>query len=427
MAKLALLGGPALGAPAPEPHPRFTDQTIDRVGDLLRRGQTVGLNRNCAVIREAEAAIAAWHGVSECLGLSSGHAALHSALQGLGISTGDEVIVSPYTWGASVSCVLHAGAVPIFADVDPDTGLLDPASVEAAIGPRTAAILPVHLYGQPANLTALARIAAQHRLALIEDGSQAHGAVHAGRRVGSFGDAAGFSCMGGKLLATSEAGYLLTNSKNVYWRACLNTQHMGRAPEGDYPPELAPYVDSLVYTYRLSQLDAVLLQDQLAKLDDENAGRAWNVAALQAHLADSRVLSFPTFGPGDAPAYHMLSGNFDAAAAGVTRETWFRALRAEGVGVFAYVPSPIPTWPRLHWQTYDGPPIGWQATLCAAGVDYRQVAVPQAVAKIARSVEMGWNYLDRQPARMERLAAAFWKVEEQLDALRAWEHAEVVA
>ncbi len=425
--QLALLGGAPCGGVPQDRHPTFTDRCLERVAEHLRTGRTVGLNRSIDVIRECETAIARWQGVAECLGVSSGHAALHCALMGLEISTGDEVICSPYTWGASVSCVLHAGAVPVFADVDPVTGLLDPAAAEAAITSRTRAILPVHIYGQPANMTAICAVARRHGLAVIEDGSQAHGALHAGRKVGSFGDAAGFSCMGGKLLATSEAGYLLTPSKDVYWKACLNTQHMGRMPEGGYPDELRPFVDSLVYTYRMSQLDAVMLTEQLPKLDAEIAGRRLNVQRLREHLAGCASVSFPAYPAGDEPSYHILTMNFEPEHAGVSRTTWLQAMAAEGVGLWPYVPAPIPHWERFHWQDYRGPRIFWIDQLAQSGIDYRQVAVPNAVRKVERAMETGWNYIADEPERMERLAAAFWKVEQNLDALRAYERQQVPA
>ena len=425
--QLALLGGTAVKPPPPDKHPTFSDACIARITDHLKTGRVVGLNRTCDVVAECEAAIAAWQETSECLAVSSGHAALHCALMGLEISTGDEVIASPYTWGASVSCILHAGAVPIFCDVDPETGLLDPAAAEAAITPRTKAILPVHIYGQPANLTAFRALCDKHGLALVEDGSQAHGAIHAGHKVGSYGDAAGFSCMGGKLLATSEAGYLVTNSKDVYWKAALNTMHMGRSPEGDYPEELREYVDSLVYTYRASQLDCVMLTEQLKSLDDENAGRRRNVARFKEALADCGSVSFPTFGPKDDPAYHMLSFNFVPEHADVSRLTWLKALRAEGVGIWSYVPSPLPSWRRFRWQDDDGPAVFWTDTLRRSGVDYTAVEVPNAELKVSRSLEMGWNYIADEPQRIEALAEAFWKVERNLDALRTHERQEAPA
>jgi dTDP-4-amino-4,6-dideoxygalactose transaminase len=422
---LALLGGPALGVPQPSRHPAFEQGAIDRVVDMLERGRTVGLNRNHPEIAEAENAIAAWQGVPHCLLASSGHAALQDCLMGLEISWGDEVITTPYTWGASISCILHNNAVPVFVDVCPVTGLLDPAAVAAAITPRTRAILAVHIFGQAANLTALRAIADGHGLKLIEDGSQAHGALHAGRKVGTFGHAAGFSCMGGKLLASAEGGYMFTPDKDVYWKAALCGQHMGRSLEPDFPHErLDRYIDSLVYTYRLSPLVAVMLTEQIRKLDAEIAGRRENVRLLRAAMAGLCLFSFPDYAAGDEPSYHMLTMNVDAAAAGLAKQTVYQALRAEGVGCFQYIPSPISTWPRLHWQTYDGPKVMWTEPLRQSGIDYRSVRVPHCEQKIARSLELGWNYTVPDAAGMQRLADAFAKVEAQLPALRDWERSQ---
>ena len=308
--------------------------------------------------------------------------------------------------------------------MDPQTGLIDPQSVEQNITPRTRAILAVHIYGQPANMTALCEIARKHGLVVIEDGSQAHGALHQGRKVGTFGDAAGFSCMGGKLLASSEAGYMVTPHEEVYWKAALGGQHMGRSPEGGFPEELRPYVDSLVYTYRLNPITAVLLTEQLHKLDAENDARRRNAAWLRQELQGTQSVSFPTYPEGDEPVYHMLTMNFQPEAAGVSRDVYLQALRAEGVSIFAYVPSPIPSWNRLHWQTYDGPKVMWTETLRWAEVDYTEVQVPNCEHKIAHSLEMGWNYTRTNEVGISKLASAFLKVEENLDTLRDWERSQ---
>jgi len=419
---LALLGGEGVGAPPANRHPSFTEETLDRVVELMRQGRTVGLNKTVPEIGQAEEAIARWQGVEHCLTASSGHAALHDCLIVLEVCWGDEVITTPFTWGASISCILHNNAVPVFVDVCPDTGLLDPAKVEAAITPRTKAILAVHIFGQAANMTAIREIADRHGLVVIEDGSQAHGAIHAGRKVGTFGDAAGFSCMGGKLVATAEAGYMVTPHEDVYWKAALGGQHMGRSLEPEFPTDrLGEYIDSLVYTYRLSPLVAVMLAEQVKKIDAENDGRRRNVAMFREKMKDVRILGFPDYPQGDDPVYHMLTMNYDEEYAGVKKGTFFAAMSAEGVGCSQYIPSPIPTWPRLHWQTYDGPKVMWTEPLRHSGIDYRDVMVPGCERKIARSVEMGWNWVEPSEEKMDRLASAFAKVEQNLPALRDWE------
>lgn len=423
--RLALLGGTPSGVP-PKPHyPRFTEQARRDIDEVLRDGDMVGLGRAHPWIDAAETAIAEWHGVEHCLTTSSGHASLHAALMGLQITGGAEVITTPYTWGASTSPILYNNAVPTFADVDPDRGLLDPESVREAIGPRTEAILVTHLYGQPANLTALREIADAHGLALIEDGSQAHGARHRGRRVGAFGDAAGFSCMGGKLLATSEAGYLVTGRDDVYWNAVIScqhaggTEHAGRADEEGFPSDLRPYTDSLHLTYRLSVLNAILLVHQLAKLDEENANRIQNRDWFVAGIDGVRSVSIPEYPDGD-PVYHMVTLNFVPEHAGISKRTYLAALQAEGVPAFSYVDVPLHRLERLRAGT-QAPRTMWADRLQRTGIDYAALELPGCEAKIERSIEMSWNWIDADRPAMDRLAAAFVKVEEQLDSLRRHE------
>jgi dTDP-4-amino-4,6-dideoxygalactose transaminase len=425
--QLALMGGEPVGVVRPDRHPQFSEDAIRRVVELLRAGDMVGLSKANRSIGEAEASIADWHGVPYCLGTSTGHASLHAALIGLEIAQGDEVITSPYTWGATVSSILANNATPVFADVDPDTGLLDPRSVEEVITPRTRAILVVHIYGQPADMTSIMAIAGRHGLAVIEDGSQAHGAVHGGEKVGRFGDAAGFSCMGGKLIATSEAGYMLTRSEDVYWKACLGTQHMlgspgnsGRASDPGFPEALDRFRDSLIYSYRLSTINAVLLSEQLKSVDAQIAGRRRNVDYLKNALSGAKAVHFPDYGDGNLPAYHMLSVNVDLAYCGVSRDTYLAALQAEGVGAFVYVTSPIPSWPRLDPDS-GAPRTMWQEVVRQSGQDYASLELPGCAAKIERSIELSWNYVLPDPEKMDRLAAAFLKVEEFLPSLQRWE------
>jgi dTDP-4-amino-4,6-dideoxygalactose transaminase len=423
--KLALLGGsPAITLP-PEQFPRFSQEAIARVTQLLEEGVSVGLNKTVPEIEEAEKAIAAWQGAEFCLGTSSGHAALQSALIGLEISSGDEVITTPYSWGASVSCILHNNAIPVFTDVDSETGLMDPATIEDKITARTKAILVVHIYGQPANMVAIREIADRHNLYVIEDGSQAHGAKHQGRKVGQFGDAAGFSCMGRKLLASTEAGYMITPHENVYWKGAMGGQHMGRSPEPDFPDNLLPYTDSLAYTYRFSTVNAVLLVEQLKKIDAENEARQKNVGIFRHAMEGVESVSLPTYPEADEPVYHLLSLNFNPEKAGITRSTYLKALNAEGLNLTPYVPAPIPTWRRLQWQNYDGPKVMWLENLERHGVDYAQVEVPNCETKVARSMEMKWNYIYVDEPRIQEVASAFQKVEENLEILRDFELSEI--
>ena len=423
---LALLGGQPVGSPTPPRHPQITEEARKRVDDLLRNGPMVGLSDEHPDVGEAERTVAAWHGVPHCLTTSTGHASLHACLIGLEITDGAHVITTPYTYGGSTSPILSNNAVPIYADVDPIDGLLDPVSVEAAISPKVEAILVTHIYGQPADMTALRRIADKHGLALIEDGSQAHGARHRGRPVGSFGDAAGFSCMGGKLLGTTEAGYMVTPRADVYWNAVISTQHAGgtevpgRSSQPDFPPELAPFIDSLITTYRVSVVNAVLMAEQLKKLDSEVDGRIRNRNRLVEMLKPLRTVTAPEFSGGDKAVHHLLSLNFVPEEAGISKQTYIAALRAEGAPVFAYVAQPLHKLERLR-PTTKAPRALWMRTLAESGIDYSNLDLPGCDYKVARSIEMTWNWMHDDEAAMRRYADCFHKVEEALPELRDYE------
>ena len=420
--KLALLGGKPTGGPRQPKYPLFSKSAIRQVVDILETGRTVGLGRTNSVIGKAERAISQYHGGRHAMVVNSGHAALMTALMGLEVGPGDEVITTPYTWGASTSCILDVGAIPVFADVDPVTGLLDPKKVEPAITQKTKAILVVHLYGQPADMPALRRIANRHGLYLVEDGSQSHGATIGGEKVGNFSDAAGFSCMGGKLLATSEAGYMVTPHEEVFWKAAMMCQHYGRSAESGFPEEFKPYVDSLVFTFRLTPLVAALFPTQVRRLDAQVAVRQENAAVFGEGVRDCELVRLPRYRKGFQPSYHMLTMNFRPEKAGVRRETFSRALAAEGVGVWPYVPESIHRWRRLQWKGYEGPVPLWLDGLKRAGTDYAAQELPNCDFKVAHGLEMGWNPFFRRDLRgMRRMAEAFLKVQDQLAELRVWE------
>jgi len=422
VSKLALLGGKAeFTMPPPRVRfPSFTKRTIDAVVSRLQ-------NRRHSVLGKghpAEQRLIDYHGGGYPLLVSSGTSALTLALAALDIGPGDEVITSPYSWGATTACILHLGAIPRFTDVDPVTGLMDPATLGPLVTKATKAVLPVHIYGQASDMTGINAVARKHKLLVIEDGSQAHGALWRGRKVGRFGDASGFSCMGGKLLAATEAGYALFRRKRDYHVALMLSQHLGRRGESGFPRDLQPYFDSLFYNFRICSLAADILADQVVKLDREIEARRRNVALLREALSGSRFLSFPDYRKGCEPAYHMVTANFDFENAGVSRDTFEKAVSAEGFRLHHYVKSPIPTWPRMNWQGYDGPPAPWLRWLKEAKVDYRGLSLPKCDWKIAHAVEFGFNYLRPEPRRMKALARCVLKVEDNLEDLQRWEAAQ---
>jgi dTDP-4-amino-4,6-dideoxygalactose transaminase len=431
--RLALMGGAPAHTRRNPKYPTFTAAAFDRVRAELESGPTQGLSKGHPVIAEVEEALARYHGVPLALCTSSGHGALQSALIGLEITGGDEVLTSPYSWGASASCILHNNAVPVFVDVLPDSGLIDPDQLAGALTPRTTAILVPHLYGQPADMTRIMAFADRHGLAVIEDGSQAHGARHRGVRVGAFGQASGFSTNGVKPLATTEGGYLLAREAGPYWKATISGQHagrgelIGRASEPGFPDELRPWIDSLVYTYRPNLVTAILTLDRLPFLDDENAARARNARRLFEALDGIASVTWPRIDPEDVCAFHMVTLNFRPEVAGVSRDVYLAALNAEGVGAVGYVANGLHHSPRLS-PDWDGPRVMWTETLRRAGADPTRAELPNCDNKVANSIEIPWNIAVDDEALIASMASAFLKVEEQIDALRAWERtSEAVA
>lgn len=437
MSSLALLGGrKAVTARRRSPAwPHYSVRGIATVAMMLytARGNAIGHNR---VVKEAEAKFADYHGVRYALALSSGTGALHSALAGCGIEPGDEVITSPYSWGATTACILHHGAVPVFADVLPDTGLLDPAAVVGKITARTRAILVVHLYGQPADMPALQAIATKYHLQLIEDASQAHGAKLDGKLVGSLSDAAGFSCMTGKLLAVTEMGMLLTDDRQTYERALLLSQHSSRLIEepsehsGGLSAEYLPYADSLSYNYRATGLDCVLLMDQLPHLAGWNRTRSANRNHFVSMIGDIEFIRFPSYPANVEPVYHIATLNYDEKKAmGVTRETFLAAIIAEGVDMLTYVDQPIPLFARLQTQNENLSFAPWLPGLRNAGIRYTANDLPVCLDLTRkRAMQMRFNaFIELEPKLMQQYANAFHKVAENLPLLLERQRAELAA
>jgi len=228
-----------------------------------------------AEVSSFETAFAAYQHTTHCVGVASGTAALFLALKALGIGPGDEVITTPHTFIATVEPIIHLGAIPVFVDIDPATFNLDPNRIEAAITPRTKAIVPVHLYGQLAAMDAIMAIARRHGLFVIEDAAQAHGAEYQGRRAGAWGHAACFSFYPGKNLgAYGDGGAVCTNDPDLA-AAIAKLRDHGRTSKYAH--------DTIGYGERLDSLQAAILGAKLPQLD------GWNAARRHVPVAESRA------------------------------------------------------------------------------------------------------------------------------------------
>jgi len=213
--------------------------------------------------------------------VNSGTAALHVALLALGIGPGDEVITVAHTFVATTEAIVATGATPVFVDIDPDTCNMDASLIEPAITPRTRAILPVHLYGQPAAMDAIMDIAERHAIPVVEDACQAHGASFNGRRTGSFGAVGCFSFYPSKNLGTAgEGGIAVTDSEELAGRMRQLRDH-GQAKRYEH--------DLMGYNYRLPEMQAAVLRAKLPHLDTWNEGRRRAAAVYDSLLADVNV------------------------------------------------------------------------------------------------------------------------------------------
>ncbi|MGC9451180.1 MAG: DegT/DnrJ/EryC1/StrS family aminotransferase [Oceanipulchritudo sp.] len=382
-------------------YPSCTNEIIEAVTRQLQSGKWTRLEGAPELESEWEAYLGAGHAWF----LSSGTAALEAILLGHDIGPGDEIITTPYTWGASVAAILAIGAVPVFADIDFQTGQIDPESVKGCIGEKTRGILAVHLFGIPSPMRELAEIASEKGLLLFEDASQAHGARIGGRKVGTFGDAAAFSCMGLKPLGATEGGLAVFKSAASREKAYL----YGRHPRGMDPDRVAHLeakglLDTLQLGWRPSAISAAILSARLPRLDAENRGRRENARYLRELLEGIPGFGLPGEPPDTDPVYHLLSFIVDPAHSPHSRDGVLDRLRRAGLPAFPYIPRPVHRMKRLNPAGYEGPRVMWHPWLRHSGIDYSATSCPRAEMRAARALEFAWNFTGEDPASMEAIA-----------------------
>jgi dTDP-4-amino-4,6-dideoxygalactose transaminase len=273
-------------------------------------------------VRELEERFAAFIGVPHAVATSSGTTALHLALLGYGVGEGDEVITVPFTFIASANSILYTGARPVFVDVEESTFNIDPSLVEAAITPRTRAIMPVSLYGQPADMPAVAEIGARHGLALVEDAAQTHGAAIGDRKSGSWG-AGCFSFYPTKNMTTGEGGMITTADPELADRVRLMREH---------GMKVRYHHDTLGYNFRMTDIHASIGLAQLSKLAASNARRREIAARYDAEL--DGVIT-PAVQPGVTHVYHQYTVRV------ARRDEFAERLREREVGTGIYYPIPV--------------------------------------------------------------------------------------
>jgi dTDP-4-amino-4,6-dideoxygalactose transaminase len=273
-----------------------------------------------------EKAFASYCQAEHALGVSNGTSALHLALLAAGIGRGDEVITTPFTFIASVSAIDYTGARPVFVDIDPASFTIDPAKVEAAISPRTKAILPVHLYGRTADMDPLLEIAKRHNLVVIEDAAQAHGAEYKGRRAGSMGDLGCFSFYPGKNLGAYGEGGAVTTNNPEYARKVRTLR--------DWGAERRYHHDLKGFNYRLEGVQGAVLGVKMKYIEDWTEARRTHAARYDEFLKDS-AYALPLTPTHLRHVYHVY------AVRHPRRDALQSFLTERGIGTNIHYPIPV--------------------------------------------------------------------------------------
>lgn len=308
-------------------------------------------------VQEFEQAFAEFVDVKEAVAVSSGTAALHAALHAADIGPADEVIVPPMTFASSANCVVFQGGTPVFADVDPDTLLIDPEQVEAKLSPRTKAIVAVDYGGHPCDYDVLREIADRHGLMLVADACHALGGSYKGRPVGSLADLSTFSFHPVKHITTGEGGMITTNDRElarrmkIFRNHGITSDHHQRAHEGSWFYEMV----DLGYNYRLSDLQCALGISQLRKLSGWVARRQDVARHYDSAFAESPFIKPQKVREDVSHAYHLYVIQLNAERLGASRSDVFAALRAENIGVNVhYIPVHLHPFYRERFGTGPG-------------------------------------------------------------------------
>ncbi len=273
-----------------------------------------------------EREFASYCGVNDAVAVSSGTEALRLALLACDVGPGDEVVTTPFTFIATAEAIVHTGATPVFADITPDSYNIDPKAIEAAITPRTRAIIPVHLYGFPADMEEICRVARKHHLKVIEDAAQAHGARYKDKRVGSIGDIGCFSFYPGKNLgAYGDAGIVVTNSADVADRIRILRDH-GRREKYEH--------EHIGYNSRMDTIQAAVLRTKLAKLDSWNEKRR-TLSRTYRKLLRNVDIQLPQEDDTSVPVYHLF------VLRSPLRQSIRRTLAAADISTGIHYPIPL--------------------------------------------------------------------------------------
>jgi perosamine synthetase len=350
--------------------PLLGDEEKQAILEVIDSGQ---LAQGAKVVA-FEQAFAAFCGVKHAVATSSGTTALQTAVLAHGIAPGDEVITTPFTFIASANAVLFARGKPVFVDIDERTYNMDPGLIEAAITPRTKAILPVHIFGNPCDMEAIMDIATRHGLVVIEDACQAHGATVRGRKAGSFGVGC-FSFYPTKNITTAEGGIITTNDDELADRARLIRSHGQRKRY---------YHESIGYNFRMTEIQAAIGLVQLGKLEQFTAARRANAQYLTQKL---KGVIIPYEAPGCRHVYHQYVVRVPDG-----RDQLADYLRDSGIATGIYYPLPVHkqvAYQRLGYT--DRLPVAERMSRQVLALPVHPALTQEDLGRIVEGVNSRWS------------------------------------
>lgn len=344
--KLAILGGtPVARAKIWPAWPYVDDHVVEEVVDSIRRGIWCRIDSPNNKVAKFENEFAKLMGIKTCVATGSGTQALNTCVEALGIGPGDEVITSPYTDPGTIASILVSRALPVLADLDPESFQLDPDDVERRINNRTKALMPVHMMGQPCNMERIMEIAKKYNLKVIEDACQAHFAEYQGKKLGTIGDVGCFSFQTSKVLSCGEGGGIISNNEELMDK-CYTVHNHGTSKRGK--------TETIGSKYRMDEFEAAALLGQLPGVMDRHYIRNRNAKYLTEHLKDCPGLIPQKLYPGTtAGSWYLYTWSYKKDQFNdAPREKFLKAIAAEGISLSPYIANGLHKEPwTQHIQT----------------------------------------------------------------------------